>query len=144
MSYPDLGRTRCETLATMGVRLPDLALELLDKQAFAVLSTLNPDGSPQASVMWAAYQGDEIVFSTIRGRRKVGNMERDPRVSMLVYDPADPYRYVEVRGTVSLTEEGGDALIDRLCRAYQGVPWPQRTGEIRLVCRLRPTRVVVR
>jgi len=127
----------------MSVRLPDLARELLDKRAFAVLSTVNPDGSPHSSVMWATYEDDEILFSTIRGRRKVGNMERDPRVSMLMYDPADPYRYVEIRGTVRMTEEGGDALIDRLCRAYQGVPWPQRTGEIRLVCRLRPTRAVV-
>ena len=127
----------------MGVTLPDLARQLLDRRVFAVLSTVNPDGSPHSSVMWATYEGDEILFSTIRGRRKVGNMERDQRVSMLIYDPADPYRYVEIRGTVWMTEEGGDALIDRLCRAYQGVPWPQRTGEVRLVCRLRPTHVVV-
>jgi PPOX class probable F420-dependent enzyme len=126
----------------MGVQLPDLVRDLLDKRAFAVVATVNSDGSPQASVIWATCEGDEVVFSTIRGRRKTRNMERDSRVSFLVYDPADPYRYVEVRGTVTLTEEGGDALIDQLCRAYQGVPWPTRPGEIRVVCRLTPSHVV--
>src|SRR6516165_7748940 len=77
--------------------LPDLLRDLLDARAFAVLSTINPDGSPPSSVIWATYDGDEVVFSTILGRRKTRNMERDPRVSLCVYDRADPYRYVEVR-----------------------------------------------
>src|SRR5690606_19413334 len=127
----------------MSVRLPDLARELLDKRAFAVLSTVNPDGSPHSSVMWATYEDDDVLFSTIRGRREVGIRDRHPRVSTLMDERADACRYVEIRGTVRMTEEGGDALTDRLRRAYQGVPWPQRTGEIRLVCRLRPTRAVV-
>jgi PPOX class probable F420-dependent enzyme len=126
----------------MGMELPALARDLLDQQTFAVITTINPDGSPQASVIWARRDGDEIVFSTIRGRRKTRNMERDPRVSFVAYDPADPYRYVEVRGTVSMTEAGGDALIDELCRSYQGRPWPHRPGEIRVVCRLPATHVV--
>jgi PPOX class probable F420-dependent enzyme len=126
----------------MGVELPGLARELLDQQAFAVVTTINRDGSPQSSVIWARCDGDEIVFSTIRGRRKTRNMERDPRVSFVAYDPADPYRYVEVRGAVTMTEQGGDALIDELCRAYVGQPWPHRPGEIRVVCRLPATHVV--
>ena len=126
----------------MGVELPELARDLLDRRAFAVIATGNPDGSPQASVIWAAYDGGDIVFSTIRGRRKTRNMEREPRVSFVAYDPADPYRYVEVRGTVTMTEQGGDELIDELCRAYQGRPWPHRPQEVRVVCRLTPTHVV--
>jgi PPOX class probable F420-dependent enzyme len=126
----------------MGMELPALARGLLDQQTFAVITTINRDGSPQASVIWAKRDGDEIVFSTIRGRRKTRNMERDPRVSFVLYDPADPYRYVEVRGVVSMTEAGGDALIDELCRAYQGRPWPHRPGEVRVVCRLPATHVV--
>jgi PPOX class probable F420-dependent enzyme len=126
----------------MGMELPALARGLLDQQTFAVITTINRDGSPQASVIWAKRDGDEIVFSTIRGRRKTRNMERDPRVSFVLYDPADPYRYVEVRGVVTMTEAGGDALIDELCRAYQGRPWPHRPGEVRVVCRLPATHVV--
>ena len=126
----------------MGSPLPALARELLDKHTFAVITTVNPDGSPQASVIWAKRDGDEIVFSTIRGRRKTRNLQRDPRASFVAYDPADPYRYVEVRGTVSMTEQGGDALIDELCRAYQGRPWPLRPGEVRVVCRLPADHVV--
>ena len=126
----------------MAAQLPALARELLDKHTFAVITTVNPDGSPQASVIWAKRDRDEIVFSTIRGRRKTRNIQRDPRVSFVAYDPANPYRYVEVRGSVSMTEQGGDALIDELCRAYQGRPWPHRPGEVRVVCRLPAGHVV--
>src|ERR1043165_6814557 len=94
--------------------------ELLDRRAFLVISTVNPDGGPQSSVIWGKHDAGDLVFSTIRGRRKTRNMERDPRVSVCVYDPADPYRYVEVRGTVSLVEEGGPELIDELTRGEAG------------------------
>jgi PPOX class probable F420-dependent enzyme len=126
----------------MGTKLPALARELLDRRAFAVITTINPDGSPQSSVIWAGHDGEGILFSTIRGRRKTRNLERDPRAAFLAYDPADPYRYVEVRGTVTLTEEGGDELIDELCRAYAGRSWPHRPEEVRVVCRLTATHVV--
>lgn len=127
----------------MSKQLPALARDLLDRQVVAVITTVNADGSPQSSVIWATYDGDEILFSTIRGRRKTRNMERDPRVSFCAYDPTDPYRYVEIRGTVTITEDGGDELIDRLCRAYQGRGWPHRPEETRVVCRLPVDHVVV-
>jgi PPOX class probable F420-dependent enzyme len=126
----------------MGKPLSALARELLDRPTFAVVTTVNGDGSPQASVVWARRDGDDILFSTIRGRRKTRNLERDPRVSFVAYDPADPYRYIEVRGTVTMTEQGGDELIDELCRAYQGRPWPHHPDEVRVVCRLSATHVV--
>src|SRR5439155_5593658 len=91
-------------LIRMGT-LPDLAVRLLDGNAFWVLSTVNTDGSPQSSVIWARRDGDEFVFSTILGRRKTRNMQRDPRVSLLAYDPADPYSYVEARGAVTMTTD---------------------------------------
>jgi PPOX class probable F420-dependent enzyme len=122
--------------------LPELARKLLDRPTFGVITTVNRDGSPQASVIWAKRDGDEIVFSTIRGRRKTRNLERDPRASYVAWDPDDPYRYVEVRGRVTMTEDGGDALIDELCRTYQGRPWPHRPEEVRVVCRLTATHVV--
>lgn len=119
-------------------------MKLLDRYTFFVLSTVNPNGWPQSSVVWAQRDGDDVLFSTIRGRRKTRNMERDPRVSLVAYDPEDPYSYVEIRGTVTMTEEGGDALIDELCRAYNnGKPWPKRPHETRVVCRVAPRRVFV-
>lgn len=126
----------------MTVSLPEPARRLLGPPVFAVLCTVNADGSPQSSVVWLRTDGDDLVFSTIRGRLKTRNMERDPRVSVCAYDPEDPYHYVEVRGTVSLTEEGGDELIDEMSRAYDGKPWQHRPGETRVVVRVTPAKVV--
>jgi len=121
----------------------DTLRELLDRRAFLVLGTVNPDGGPQSSVIWGKHDSGDVVFSTIRGRRKTLNMERDPRVSICVYDPADPYRYVEVRGTVSLTEDGGPELIDELSRAYDGKPWVEpRPDNVRVVVRVTATKVI--
>ncbi len=129
----------------MAVALTDLARRLLDGTTFAVVATVNPDGAPQSSVVWVKRDGDDVLFSTIRGRRKTRNMERDPRVSIMLYDPADPYRYVEVRGTVTLTEEGGPELIQELSRKYDGVPFTEgRPDNVRVVVRVTPTRMVDR
>jgi PPOX class probable F420-dependent enzyme len=125
------------------VVLPDLLTRLLDANTFFVLSTISPDGAPQSSVIWAKRDGDEIVFSTIRGRRKTRNMERDPRVSLLAYDPADPYTYVEVRGTVTMTEDGGPELIQELSQRYDGTAFTEgRPTNVRVVCRVQPTKVI--
>jgi PPOX class probable F420-dependent enzyme len=124
--------------------LPNVLRELLDARAFATLSTVNSDGSPQSSVIWATYEDDHVVFSTILGRRKTRNMQRDPRVSLCVYDPAHAYRYVEVRGTVSLTEDGGPELIQQLSLAYDGEAFTEgNPANVRVVCRITPTHVVV-
>lgn len=126
------------------IELPNVLRDMLDAKAFAILSTVNPDGAPQSSVIWATHEGDQVVFSTILGRRKTRNMSGDPRVSLLVYDPAHPYRYVEVRGTVSMTEEGGPELIQRLSLAYDGEAFTESSPRnVRVVCRLTPTKVVV-
>jgi PPOX class probable F420-dependent enzyme len=125
--------------------LTDLAKRLIDEPTFAVLSTINPDGAPQSSVVWVKRDGDDVVFSTIRGRRKTRNMERDPRVTVTLYDPADPYRYVEVRGAVSLTEEGGPELIQELSQKYDGTPFTEgHPDNVRVVVRVTPTRVIDR
>jgi PPOX class probable F420-dependent enzyme len=125
--------------------LDDLAKRLIDAKTFAVVSTVNPDGAPQSSVVWVKRDGDDVLFSTIRGRRKTRNMERDPRVSITLYDPADPYRYVEVRGTVSLTEEGGPELIQELSQKYDGTPFREgNPANVRVVVRVTPTKVIAR
>lgn len=125
--------------------LNDLAKRLIDAKTFASVATVNPNGSPQSSVIWLKREDDVVVFSTILGRRKTLNMQRDPRVSVLLFDPADPYRYVEIRGEVSLTTEGGPELINELSLAYDGVPFKEKDpAATRVVCRLVPTKVVTR
>ncbi|WP_027346701.1 PPOX class F420-dependent oxidoreductase [Hamadaea tsunoensis] len=128
----------------MTIKLSEGARTLFSAPVFAVLSTSDPAGAVQSSVIWVRTDGDDVVFSTIRGRLKTRNMQRNPRVSLIAYDPRDPYVYVEVRGTVTLTEEGGDALIDELSRAYDGVGWEPKPDQVRVVARITPTKIIER
>jgi PPOX class probable F420-dependent enzyme len=130
----------------MTVALPDIAKKLLDAGSHVTVATLMPDGSPQTSLLWATYDGDDLLLSTIIGRAKERNWRRDPRTSVLIHDPTDPDRYVEVRGAVSMTTEGGPELINRLSLTYYGEPYTgdEGTDRVRVVARLTPSRVVVR
>lgn len=107
----------------MGVQLPDEVKALLDAPNFWHLATINPDGSPQSTVMWMHRRGDRIMFNTALGRVKPRNLAHDPRVSISVADPEHPYSNVSIQGTVVETVEGGDALadIDSLANKYMGV-----------------------
>lgn len=124
------------------------AVALLDKpRQFATVSTIEPDGRPQSSVVWYVRDGDELLMSTVEGRRKHQNLVRDPRATVLVYDADNPYSYVEIRGHVEMTRENGRALIDRFARAYTGAErytMDDETDNVRVVVRLIPDKVVVR
>lgn len=125
--------------------LPERAREWLDDTAFVSLATVNADGSPQSTVHWVARDGDDILLSTVRGRRHANNVERDPRVSVLLIAP-DPYKYLEVRATAHVTEGGGRELIDDLMEKYRGrrpYPW-DGPDAVRLVIRVPPHHVVAR
>ncbi|WP_031069377.1 PPOX class F420-dependent oxidoreductase [Streptomyces sp. NRRL WC-3742] len=126
------------------VQLSDRAKALIDGKCFAVVSTIQPDGSPQSSVVWVRRDGEDILFSTVEGRRKHLNLARDPRVSLLVNPPESPYEYLEVRGSVTMTTEGGRELIDELAAKYRGVDsYTWDTPEaVRVVVRLTPRKVV--
>lgn len=100
--------------------LPDPVKKLIDARVFATIATINPDASPQASVVWVKRDGDDVLFSTVIGRHKTRNIQRDPRVSVVLIDPENPYQYAEIRGTVSLTTEGGPELIEELSQRYTG------------------------
>jgi PPOX class probable F420-dependent enzyme len=126
--------------------LSDAAKRWLDDKTFVSLATVNADGSPQSTVHWVTRDGDDILLSTVRGRRHANNVERDPRVSVLVIAPEDPYKYLEVRGTATVTEEGGRELIDDLMEKYHGRrPYEWDTPDaVRLVIRVPPDHVVAR
>ncbi len=121
----------------MGFELSPATLALLDGRNYAVLATVNPDGSPQTSVMWVGRDGADVLFSTVEGRRKHRNMVRDPRVSVSVIDSADPENYVELRGRVSMIPDVGRRFDTQLSWKYDGRdPDPDRPGAVRVVVRL--------
>jgi PPOX class probable F420-dependent enzyme len=126
--------------------LPQQAKQLLDDANFVVVATSNTDGSPQTSVLWATYEGDDLLLSTIQGRKKETNWLNDPRASVLILDRNDPYHYVEVRGSVRMSTDGGPELIERLSQTYTGQTYTgdEGTDNVRVVVRLSPARVVVR
>lgn len=116
--------------------------DLLDGKNFATLATINPDGGPQASVVWFVREGDTVLISATAGRKKTRNIERDPRVSLTVFDLANPYRSAEIRGTAELLPDPDKALPKRLSQRYLGEDPPQEAAEeIRLVLRITPERV---
>jgi len=125
-------------------RIPEKYLDLMQKRAFAHLATLMPDGSPQVTPVWFDYDGEHIIVNSARGRVKDKNMQRDQRVALEIMDPDDPYRYLEIRGcVVEITEEGADAVIDRLAHKYLGVDsYPFRNpAEQRVVYKIAPMKV---
>jgi PPOX class probable F420-dependent enzyme len=121
----------------MSILLSDATVALLDGKNYAILATINPDGSPQTSVLWVGRDGNDLLFSTVAGRVKHRNMERDPRVSVTVLDSADPENYVELRGRVSMTPDVDRALDTRLSWKYDGRdPGEDRPGAVRVVVRM--------
>jgi PPOX class probable F420-dependent enzyme len=124
--------------------IPPAYRGLLEKPAFAHLATLMPDGSPHVSPVWFDFDGRRLRVNSARGRRKDRNMRRDPRVALSIQDPADPYRYVQIRGrVVEITERGADEHIDALAHRYLGVErYPNRgPGEVRVLYVIEPERV---
>lgn len=121
----------------MSVVLSESTVRLLDGRNYAVLATVNPDGSPQTSVMWVGRDGTDLLFSTVAGRVKHRNMVRDPRVSLTVIDSADPESYVELSGRVTIIPDVGRQLDTRLSWKYDGKdPGEDRPGAVRVAVRV--------
>jgi PPOX class probable F420-dependent enzyme len=129
----------------MSIQLPGPAKDLLDAATPVTMSTINSDGSPHSTIVWAKRDGDDILISTIVGRVKERNMRRDPRISVLIADPADALRYFSVNGTVSMTTDGGPELIEELSQKYDGKTFTDDRGtdRVRVVVRVAPQRVIV-
>ena len=124
--------------------IPEEYRDLFQKRAFASLATLMPDGRPQVTPVWCDAADGYVLFNSARGRQKVRNIRRDPRVSLAIIDPDNPYRYLEVRGrVVEITEQGADAHIDKLAKKYLGVDkYPYRQpDEVRVLFKIEPEHV---
>ncbi|ACU53645.1 pyridoxamine 5'-phosphate oxidase-related FMN- binding [Acidimicrobium ferrooxidans DSM 10331] len=122
--------------------LDPLLVELATGANFATFTTLLPDGSPQSSVMWFDIDDDHVLINTEVHRLKYRNVQRDPRVALVVWDHANPYRYVEVRGRVIATEGGARARehIDRLSERYTGGPYAAPITSERVLLVIEPER----
>jgi PPOX class probable F420-dependent enzyme len=124
----------------MSASIPSQYLDLLQKPAFANLTTLMPDGSPQVSPVWCDFDGTHVIVNSAKNRQKDRNMRRDPRVALAIVDPQNPYRYLQVRGKVTtVTETGADDNIEKLSQKYLGRAYPFRQpGEVRVLYRIEP------
>ncbi|MCC6147377.1 MAG: PPOX class F420-dependent oxidoreductase [Anaerolineaceae bacterium] len=127
--------------------IPENYLDLFEKRAFCHLATLMPNGQPQVNPVWVDYDGEYILINTSRGRQKDRNIQRDPRVTVEISDPDNPYRYLEVRGRVAeAVEEGAVEHIDKLAKKYTGAEkYPHHApGEVRVIYKIKPEHVLTR
>jgi PPOX class probable F420-dependent enzyme len=111
-----------------GEGLTDQVRSLFDGTNFAVLSTLEPDGAPHSTVVWVKRDGDDLLFALPKSRRKTANLRRDPRVAVVIFDAANPYASVQVRGRASVEDDPDGVLIDELSHKYTGGPYPGFAG----------------
>jgi PPOX class probable F420-dependent enzyme len=117
--------------------------QLLQAPNHAVVSTINDDGSVHATVVWVDTEDGRLAVNSAVGRTWPSNLERDPRITVTVYDERNPYEYVEIRGRATPELEGADAHIDRLAKKYMdedSYPF-RREGEQRITFLVEPERV---
>jgi PPOX class probable F420-dependent enzyme len=106
------------------------ALDLCRTKALAYIGTTAPDGSPQVSPVWVDVIDGKPAFNTAIGRAKEKHLRADPRISLAIAAPDNPYQYIEVQGTATLTEDGADAFIDALAKKYMDKDsYPFRSAE---------------
>lgn len=121
--------------------IPASHADLLESNALIHVATLGPKGEPQVNPVWFDFDGTHVRFSQTTGRQKYRNLQKDGRVALSIVDPANPYRYLEVRGTVAeIADDEGNAFINSMAKKYldQDVyPWPQ-PGDHRVVVKVLP------
>ncbi len=122
--------------------IPTEYADILDKKVFWHIATTGPDGAVQSSPVWAAWDGSQIRFSLTRGRQKFRNLQANPAIALSGTDPDNPYRYLEIRGSVAEVEDDASlAFINSMAKKYMGLdeyPFHQ-PGDQRVVMVIEPT-----
>ncbi len=122
--------------------VPDSHADLLDKMTFWHIATLGPDGHLQSSPVWGGWDGEHFMFSLTQGRQKYANLVRNPTIALSGTDPDNPYRYLEIRGTVvRIDDDSSNAFINSMAKKYMDVdeyPFHQ-PGDQRVVMVVMPT-----
>jgi PPOX class probable F420-dependent enzyme len=116
------------------MQLPEDIKAALDAKVYVHLATVNPDGSPQVSVIWITRRGDTVLFSTAEGRIKPRNIGNDPRLALSFTPPDEPYKNIVMQGRATKTTSDGTWLIDELANKYLDHDSYQfaRPGEVRV------------
>ncbi len=135
----------------MTAAIPDTHHDLLQTPVHGVLTTMMPGGTPQSSVVWVDYDGECVLINTTMERQKGRNMQANPKVTLLVIDPNDRSRWVEVRGHVrEMTRDGAEAHADKLTQRYcpnkhkfygDIYPIAQKAKETRVIVKIEPIKV---
>ena len=125
------------------LRLTERQVRILNARHFATVATVMPDGSPEATLVWIETDGEYIYFNTAFPRLKARNLERDPRVAIVVFDPTHPYRDVlAIRGRAELIMEGAREHIEKLARVYTGRAFKGfRQDQTRVIVKVTPERI---
>jgi PPOX class probable F420-dependent enzyme len=124
-------------------RLGESERTFLEEPFVGVVTDLRPDGSPHSTIVWVDVDDEGVSFNTAWPRAKPRYLQADPRLSLTVVDPGDPYRWIAITGTGELVEDGANEQIDRLAKKYVGrdtYPW-HKPGEQRVTVRITPTRI---
>jgi len=135
----------------MDCEIPPSHLDLLTGPVHGVLTTIMPDGQPQSSLVWCDYDGECARINTSVERQKGRNLQRNPKVSLLIVDPEDTARYLEIRGVAELVFGGASHHLDQITRQYTEhphyygyvFPWDKRGRETRVVCRIHATKITL-
>lgn len=141
--------TSSAALAT--VPIPASHLDLLSRPICGVLTTMGVDGQPQSSLVWVDHDGGSARVNTTLERQKGRNLLANPKVSLLVVDPANTARFIQIRGDAELVTDGADDHVDALTRTYThhpryyGFVYPaaRRARETRVICRIHARRVTL-
>ena len=125
------------------MKFPEKYLDLLKDEckAYVFLATVMEDGTPQVTPVWFSADDEHILINTAEGRIKDRNMRACPNVALVVQDPNDTYRYMQIRGkVVERTYEGADAHINALSQKYRGKDWDIPAGQIRVLYKISPEK----
>jgi PPOX class probable F420-dependent enzyme len=122
--------------------LDEAIKKLATGKNIAAVTTLLPDGTPMTQPLWVDADDDHLLLNTEVHRQKFRNIRRDPRVTVAIWDSADPYFYVEVRGEVAETVQGPEARahIDELARKYTGSDYAGTVQSERVILKVAPTK----
>jgi PPOX class probable F420-dependent enzyme len=130
-------------MATRTATLTDAERAFLEQPFYGAVTTLRADGSPHTTVVWVDVDDVAVMFNTAVGRAKERHLRRDPRLSLIVIDSQDPYRWLCVSGRAQLITEGADEQIDKLAKKYLGKDeyTSSKPGEQRITVRIHAEHV---
>jgi PPOX class probable F420-dependent enzyme len=117
-----------------------------EKKVFAAVALALADGTPQVTPIWFDWDGTHIILNTARGRVKDKVMHRGGKVALLIVDPTNPYRYLQIRGSVVEETEAGayDVICDLQVKYRGNRDYPKRPGEVRVTYKVQPEQVLAR